>query len=329
MAGRGMVGRRRDDDDERDGREDRGLGAPDIMTTGEGVVESSALERITRSEIDVQIATAHRFPRSIARFKQEALSMATLDEETAAACFYVVPRAGKNIEGPSIRLAEIVAGCWGNLRAETRVIDEDDHFVTAQAMCIDLERNVAIRTEVQRRITDKFGHKFKDDMIVTTANAASSIALRNAVFRVVPMAYVKPVFEQAKRVAVGDIKTLRERRQRAIEWFSKLGVTQDRVLFTLQKSSIEDVDLDDLLKLQGLRTAIQDGASTVEDSFPAPAMPADGKVKVGKNGTATPVQETKPSALETKADEEPPHDPVTGEVFDSKKAPPGTSKAGF
>ena len=143
-----MAGKRRDEEDDRDGREDRGLGAPDIMSTGEGVVESSALERITRSEIDVQIATAHRFPRSIARFKQEALSMATLDEETAAACFYVVPRAGKNIEGPSIRLAEAAARAMTNIYSSVMSIYDDPKKRIIRVTATDLESNLTFDKDV-------------------------------------------------------------------------------------------------------------------------------------------------------------------------------------
>src|SRR4030095_13145064 len=75
----------------------------------------NAIEAISRAEIDVQIATAKRYPRVLTQVKQDMLEMATIDEETAAACFYSVPRGSKNIVGPSIRLAEIAFSCYGNV----------------------------------------------------------------------------------------------------------------------------------------------------------------------------------------------------------------------
>ena len=38
----------------------------------------SATEQISRAEIDCQIATAHKFPRSMKKFKERAIEMATL-----------------------------------------------------------------------------------------------------------------------------------------------------------------------------------------------------------------------------------------------------------
>ena len=72
------------------------------------VVTPDALSLITKAEIDVQISTAKAFPRSLTMFIQKATSMATLTEEIAASCSYALPRGGKNLEGPSVRLAEIV-----------------------------------------------------------------------------------------------------------------------------------------------------------------------------------------------------------------------------
>ena len=74
------------------------------------VIGSAALAALNRSEIDIQIQTAKRFPRSISQFKKTALAMATIDEETAGSMFYKVPRSGKTIEGPSVRLAARNAG---------------------------------------------------------------------------------------------------------------------------------------------------------------------------------------------------------------------------
>jgi len=48
------------------------------------VIPPSALESITRGEVDTQIATAHKYPRSMATFKRRATEMATLDEETVS-----------------------------------------------------------------------------------------------------------------------------------------------------------------------------------------------------------------------------------------------------
>ncbi len=234
----------------------------------------SAMER---ASIDVQIATAKAYPRELSRVKSRMLSFATLDEETAAACFYTLPGRkggdGKPIQGPSARLAEIAVACYGHIRAGSRVIANDGKTITAQAYCHDLENNVHIGLEVKRRITTRDGKTFSDDMQVVVGNAACSIAFRNAVFKAIPGALIKPVYEAARKVAIGDTKTLASRRAAAVDYFLKMGVPKDRILSTLGVNNIEDIQLAHLETLTGLRTAIADGDTTVDEAFPAPAVP--------------------------------------------------------
>lgn len=244
---------------------------PDAMDLPQVQSRSSFIESQSRGEVDVQIATAKRFPRSVKRFVAKATELATLDEETAQSCFYSLPRDGKNIEGPSARLAEIVAASWGNIRAQANIIDEDGGFITAQGICWDLENNVAVSTEVRRRITQKNGRRFSDDMIGVTANAACSIALRNAVFKVVPMALVRPVYRKAREVAIGNADTLNDRRQKMIAYFGKMGVRPEQICAKVEKAGIEDIGLDEIGILIGISTAIKEGDTTIDEQFPAAA----------------------------------------------------------
>lgn len=241
--------------------------ASEVLETELVEVENDFAGQLARAEIDQQIATAKRYPRNIVEFRREALEMATVDEETAAGCYYSMPRAGKKIEGPSIRLAEIVAATYGNLRYSAQIVEIGATHVTARGMCQDMQRNIAAGYEVKRRITTKDGKRFGDDMIQTTCNAACSIALRNAIFKVVPMAYVKPIFTQAKRVAAGGAASLSESRQKALDWFKQKKVTEKQILELLGRKKVEEIDLDDLATLRGLVTAIEEGQTTVAETF--------------------------------------------------------------
>src|SRR5262249_35250676 len=156
--------------------------------------------------------------------------MATLDEETAASMFYTLPRAGKKIQGPSIRMAEVVGTCYGNLRYGARIVSTDESFITAQGACHDLEKNIAITYEVRRRITNKKGERYNDDMIQTTGNAAMSIALREAIFRVVPRSLFNNIYEQSKLASIGKAKTMSEQRHAAFDWLKKAGATEPQIL---------------------------------------------------------------------------------------------------
>jgi hypothetical protein len=234
------------------------------------VTSVHAIEAITRGEIDVQIATAKRFPRSLKTFKDRALEMATLDQDTAESCIYALPRDGKTIEGPSARLAEILASAYGNMRIEGRPVDDDGKFITARGTAFDIQNNVLIAFETKRRITSKNGKRFSDDMVGVTSNAATSIAIRNAVLKVVPKAFWGPVYEACRQVAVGDASTLVGRRDKMLAYFLKLGVVHEKVFRLLDIKGAEDITLEHLGTLKGLATAIKEGDTTVDEAFAGP-----------------------------------------------------------
>jgi hypothetical protein len=248
----------------------------------------SALESITRAESDIQIATAKKFPRSHDAFMKEALNMVSLSAELAAKCTYSLKRRGpdgeKVITGPSVRLAEIVACCWGNLKIAGRIVDDDGKVLTAQGIGHDLEKNVTYALEAKRSIVSKNGRRFSDDMVVMNGNALVALITRNVTFKCVPRAYVSIIHEQAEAVARGDEKTLFERLNAALAWFSKKGVKEAEIYRALEVGGKADVTLDHLLVLNGFRTSVTEGHATIADIF---APPEPEKPKPAAGGTRT------------------------------------------
>ena len=232
-----------------------------------------ALGSMERAHVCLQVETAKKYPRSIRQFKQDAMALACLDEETAAGCFFSLPRGSKPIEGPSVRLAEIVASSWGHMRVQARVIEEAEKHVTAQGVCWDLQNNVAVSVEVRRRITDKNGRRYNDDMVLMTQNAACAIALRNAVFKVVPAALFRPVYLAARALAIGDAEGLTAKRAKLIGYFGKMGVKPQQIFDLLGVKGEEDISLDHLGTMHGLATALKDGDTTVDQAFPPAVKP--------------------------------------------------------
>ena len=269
-------------------------------------VESGTVAVLNRSEIEQQVTTAHKFPRSIKRFRQEALQMVTLNESVAESCIYALPRGNKTIEGPSARFAEVVASAWGNCRAGARVVSDAGDFITAQGVFYDCERNVGLTYEVQRRITDSKGKRYNADMIGVTGNAASSIALRNAILKGVPKAFWDDMYQAARAVVMGDFSTLANRRADALKALVAFGVTQEQVFAKLGVEGSSDITLDHLVVLRGLITAIKEGDTTPEQAF----APEDGAAKQTKPA------ETKPAA----ALPEMPADKFTTELAKWRKA---------
>ena len=242
----------------------------EVGTVDEGIAGSVALGAVDRASIDIQIATAKRYPRVVSKPLEEALTLATLDEETAGSMFYAMPRGGKTIEGPSARLAEVMAYSWGNLRVDADIVGEAKTHITAMGTCFDLEKNVAVRVRVRRRITDRHGKRYNEDMIGVTSNAAISIALRNSVFKVIPRAFSQQIYAAARKASLGKGGTIAQKRQKALEWFNKAGVKDEQVFDLLDVRGLDDIGEDHLITLRGLVTAIKDGDTTVEQTFNPP-----------------------------------------------------------
>lgn len=237
------------------------------------IKQADMLQAINRAEVDIQIATAKQYPRDLSRVLNQIKTYATIDMETAEDCFYALRRGNGNdqqvIEGVSVRLAEIIASAWGNIRVQTRIIGNDGRKITAMAICHDLESNEAVSITVDRRITDRNGKTYSEDLQVLTGNAASAIAFRNAVLKVVPKAVTKRVINEIREVAMGKSIDLETRRQRMIEYFTKIGVTQSELLTYCRVSSIEQIDAGLVFELRGLANAIKEGTTTVKETFKA------------------------------------------------------------
>jgi len=264
-------------------------------TVSDSIVQlPSNLGTIQRAEIDQQIATAKRYPRKVSEVLKEAQSMACEDEKTAMTMYYNIPRGGKNIEGPSIRLAEVIASTWGNLRVQARIVESSDDFVTVQAMCHDLERNTAVSVEKRRRVTKKKTAKRPDaDDINIAGLAGMSIALRDAVFKVVPRVYVDRIMLAAQRVGLGDAKSVSASRQTWFEYFAKMRIKPEQIFAALGVAGMEDVGVEEMVKLRGYATAIKDGEAKLENVFPPLELPND-KPK-GNDATLNAIKEKQPA----------------------------------
>jgi hypothetical protein len=245
----------------------------EVIVSAESSV-NQALMQITKGEIDQQIATAHQYPRSIAKFQKRALEMVTLDEETAESCLYSRP-VGKNsdgsqkyAEGMSIRMAEIVGSCYGNLRVGAMLIEMTERYVKARGFAHDLETNFASTSEVVESTVDKHNRPFSERMRVVVAKAALAKARRDATFSVVPKALCKRLESDARQTAIGDASTLAKRRAAVMQWVTKLGIDPARVFAAINVTGEADIGLDQLATLTGIKTAIKDGDTTIDEAFP-------------------------------------------------------------
>lgn len=234
-------------------------------------VTVTELEAIEKSNIDIQVATAKRYPRNVELAIRNSETMVTMDFETAKKCSYTLKRKDKDITGPTVHLAKIIASNWGNLRTEARVVGITGKQVISRGICWDLETNNAAAFETRRKITDKDGRTFSDDMVTVTGNAASAIAFRNAVFSVIPRPIVDRVYKKAMQM-VADVESRKNNgniEETAKQWISffdtQYKIKPDELLQLLKLSSVKDFTADTMVTLNGLHQAILDGDTTVNE----------------------------------------------------------------
>lgn len=235
------------------------------------VVPMSTVQAQDAASVNSQVATARQFPRNLSRARSNINAIVVMDKDTATACGYAVPRDGKNVTGPSVHLANIVAQAYGNIRVETKVVEVGDKTVTCQATAWDLETNYAVRQEVIRKITGKSGRRFSEDMIILTANAGCSIARRNAIFSVVPKPLWQGGYEAAQRLIVGDISDddkLNKKRKEILDRITEAyGITESDVLKALGLRQVTQIKGEEIKILIGYGQSIKDGDSTVDQIF--------------------------------------------------------------
>lgn len=253
------------------------------------IVTGQSLSNQIKAENESQVDIAKRYPRDLMLVKKNVLIQATCDVETAASCFYAKPvdNKGTMAEGPSIRLAEILAASYQNIRYGTRVIEMDDKWVTVQGIAYDMENNVGYTADVKRSIWSKKYGRFSQNLIQTTIKAAQAIARRDVILGVIPKGLFNPEIEKIKICAAGSTsgESTLKRAQKAIAFFNKMGVDSDRVLAVLKKDAVESITDDDIATLHGIRNAIKDNEATVEESFP-PTKAQEAKTKSKKANDA-------------------------------------------
>lgn len=250
----------------------------EVLDPRKVLAEQSIAVDLARIEIDQQIATAHKFPRMIDSVFKKISTLACYNKDSAESCIYSLPRGGKPIIGPSIGFANIVAQAWGNCRIGSRIsyIDTKQKVVIAEGAFLDLETNTQSIVPVQRRIVDRSGRLYNEDMQIVTGMAAASIARRNAILQGVSRGLWHPVWMDALNIVRGDVTTFAENKAAAFKALTQFGVKPEQVFLVLGLKGDLDLTFEHIPILRGMYQALRDGSTTVEDMFDPRKMTGKG-----------------------------------------------------
>lgn len=222
------------------------------------------------AEAQGRMILAKRFPRDEAR-AYTAIIASCSRMALAEGALYAFPRAGKTVTGPSIRLAEELARCWGNMIYGTRELSRREGVSEMEAFAEDNETTVrSVQQFTVRHIRDTKGGGVRltdeRDIYELTANQAAR-RLRARILAILPPDITAAAIEQCRKtIAGGSDEPIKDRIRKMVVAFTKFGVTAEQIEKKLGHT-IDETTPDDIADLTGIYTSLRDGQSKVADWF--------------------------------------------------------------
>lgn len=224
------------------------------------------------AEAQGKLVIAKRFPRDEVQAYAKAME-ACQRPTMAEKAFYSFPRGGQTVEGPTIRFAEELARCWGNIDYGIKELSQDDGKSEMQAYAWDLETNAQSVQNFTNPHAREQGKKMvtltsQRDIYENNANMATR-RLRSRILAILPSWFVEDCISECKKTLAGQNDTpLVDRVKKMIVQFAKMGVTQEQIERRL-KRKVNTMNAEDFVEYVGIYNAIKQGESKISDWFEA------------------------------------------------------------
>lgn len=245
-----------------------------FQNINQGTVAIEASRAIAEAQSKLYIAKT--FPRDEAKAinkMEEACSRMALAEKA----FYKFPRAGQTIEGPTIRFAEELARCWGNIDYGIKELSQDEGKSEMQAYAWDLETNTQsvqnFTNPHKREKTDKRTRQVvmedltsQRDIYENNANMATR-RLRARILAVLPAWFVDDAIQACKATLAGEGKApFKDRVKNLVSNYNRIGVDADMLKRYLKHDAME-MDTDEFIDLVGIFNSIKNGERKAKEWF--------------------------------------------------------------
>jgi hypothetical protein len=238
--------------------------------------ESAAMTKIGESraaqEVQAAMVIAKRFPREV-DVALARIRVACQRKGLAEVSQYAYPRGNITVDGPSIRLAETLAQCWGNLDFGVVEVEQGAKDSTVMAYCWDLETNTRqtkIFTVPHKRYTRAKTYDLTDprDIYEATANQGAR-RLRACILGVVPGDIVQAAVDECNRTLTGgQDKPLADRiRDMAATFKADFGITKKKIELRLGHK-LETTSEVELVALRKVYASLKDNMASVASFFP-------------------------------------------------------------
>lgn len=260
---------------------------PNMPTMNNGVM--AQLDNINQGTVAIEasraiaeaqgkLVIAKRFPRDeVAAYNRVA--QACQRKGIAEKAFYSYNRGGSTVNGPTIRFAEELARCWGNIDYGIKELSQDNGKSEMQAYAWDLETNAQSVQNFTNPHIREVGGKAKvltsqRDIYEINANMGAR-RLRSRILAILPNDLVDMAIAECRKTLAGNNdEPLIDRVKKMIVAFGKIGVTQEQIETRL-KRKVDTMTVDDFTDYIGIYNAIKQGESKIADWFEAEKVASD------------------------------------------------------
>ena len=243
------------------------VGRPRHVNEGAVAIEASRAV----AEAQGKLVIAKNFPRNEVEAYAKAMQ-ACKRKSLAEKATYSYPRSGSTISGPSIRLAEELARCWGNIDFGVKELSQKEGESEMQAYCWDMETNtISSQTFVVAHVRDTRNNgqqklTTQRDIYENNANMAGR-RLRARILAVLPPDLVEAAVAECKKTLAGsnDIPIADRIKKMAVA-FEKFGI-KPAVIEKRLGRKLDTMTADDISEYIGIYNSLKDGNTTVSDWF--------------------------------------------------------------
>lgn len=226
------------------------------------------------AQVQAQMMIAARFPRVRTQVIDE-ITAACASVKLAEKASYSFSRAGSSVEGPTIRLAEMIAQCWGHLEFGTKILEQNSKTAVCLAYARDYQKNTSVQKEFtvslsRTKKTKEGGYltiplETPRDISEAIGSQASRFE-RTCILKLIPADVVEHAIEQCDETLKNKVKITEDTLKKLIEAFEKYGVTRSMIEEKIQRK-FESLQPGNYLMLRKIYNSLETGMGNVEDFF--------------------------------------------------------------
>lgn len=239
------------------------------------------------AEAQGKLAIAKRFPRDYTTSYAQAIQSCQR-KGLAEKAFYSYPRGKETVNGVTIRFAEELARCYGNLDYGIKELSTSDGKTEMQAYCWDLETNtISTQNFTNQHKREAYGKQLdltsQRDIYELNANMGAR-RLRSRILAILPPDLVEDCISECRKTLAGDnTMPMVDKIKNMVVGFQKLGVSKEQLEIRLGHK-VETITPEELTNYVGIYNGIKNKETKIAEWFEQPKQASEVTDLLKSNG---------------------------------------------